>query len=79
MAGRDVVGAEELGRLLGVTSRSVRNWHRAGLLPAPLITSPLRWTRSAVERWLPLGLEMVAVRMAEPRVAGRFARKKAAN
>lgn len=51
-----LVGADELGRLLGLSSRAIRRLNAAGQVPKPLrLSGAVRWRLSEIVAWTEAG------------------------
>ena len=50
------VGADAAAALIGVSARTWRRWHSAGLVPAPVrVGRSVRWRVDEIVRWLRAG------------------------
>lgn len=50
------VDGEELGRMLGVSERSIDTYHAAALIPAPFrLSGRVLWNVAEIRRWLDAG------------------------
>ena len=53
---RLLIGAAELGDLLGVGKSTIWSWHSAGRIPQPVhIGGTTRWRQEEIEDWLEAG------------------------
>jgi len=51
-----LVGADTVAAMLGVSIKTVSNWHLAGILPQPVrLPGPRRWRRRDIEEWIAAG------------------------
>jgi predicted DNA-binding transcriptional regulator AlpA len=53
-----LVCAETVAVMLGVSVKTVSNWHLAGKLPKPVrLDGPRRWRRADIEAWVAAGCD----------------------